>query len=57
MGNPTYREILTEEELIKIENLKSQILDAHTIMAVRKIRKEIDDILEHAKERYQNGKN
>lgn len=56
MGNPTYREILTEEELIKIENLKSQILDAHTIMAVRKIRKEIDDILEHAKERY-HGKN
>lgn len=51
---PTYREILTQEELDRVLKLQSEILHAKSNRQIKKIRKEINSILETAKARYQS---
>ena len=47
--------ILTEEELQEVINLKKEIMRSSTKMELRYFRYEFDQLIERAKERYYNS--
>lgn len=54
---PTFRDILTTEEKEQVYNLQASILSAKSRREVKKIRNEINEILEQAKVRYEELNN
>lgn len=49
---PTFRDILTTEEKEQVYKLQADILSARSRKEVKQIRTEINEILQHAKARY-----
>lgn len=46
------RDVLTEHELLRVESLKIQMLRSTSLLKAWKYKKEIEEILIHARERF-----